>query len=88
VSPNNLKTWLYRYKIEGKTDKLSLGHYPNMSLANAKKRFIELSELRRSGQNPKVQIQQLNEKKDDTLKKLVYSWYENYAVKIANSHAP
>lgn len=88
VSPNNLKTWIYRYKIDGKTDKLSLGHYPNMSLANAKKRFIELSELRRSGQNPKVQIQLHNEKKDDTLKKLVYSWYENYAVKNRKQPRP
>ncbi|MBL7479720.1 tyrosine-type recombinase/integrase [Legionella bononiensis] len=88
ISPNNLKTWIYRYKIDGKTDKLSLGHYPNMSLANAKKRFIELSELRKSGQNPKVQIQLHNEKKDDTLKKLIYSWYENYAVKNRKQPRP
>lgn len=88
VTPNNLKTWIYRYKIDGKTDKLTLGHYPNMSLANAKKRFLELSEIRRTGENPKARIQELNEKKDDTLKKLIYSWYENYVVKNRKQPKP
>ncbi|WP_439649248.1 tyrosine-type recombinase/integrase [Legionella bononiensis] len=49
---------------------------------------MELSELKRSGQNPKVQIQLNNEKKDDTQKKLIYSWYENYAVKNRKQPRP
>ncbi|HEO1387616.1 TPA: DUF4102 domain-containing protein, partial [Legionella pneumophila] len=53
VTPNQLKSWIYRYKIGKKTDKITLGHYPSMSLADARKKFIELSELRRSGQAPK-----------------------------------
>ncbi len=53
ITPKGIKTWIYRYKINEKTDKLTLGHYPTMSLANAKKRFIELSELRREGKTPK-----------------------------------
>lgn len=46
VTPNQLKSWIYRYKIGKKTDKITLGHYPSMSLADARKKFIELSELR------------------------------------------
>ena len=37
IPPKGIKTWIYRYKINEKTDKLTLGHYPAMSLANAKK---------------------------------------------------
>ncbi|HHS3011375.1 TPA: tyrosine-type recombinase/integrase [Legionella pneumophila] len=81
VTPKDVKTWIYRYKIDGKTDKLTLGHYPLMSLSNAKKRFLELSDQRRAGQNPKNLIQEQNEKKNDTLKKLILAWYESYVVK-------
>ena len=81
VTPHEIKSWLYRYKIDGKTDKLTLGHYPHLTLANAKKRFLELSELRRAGQNPKKLIQEQHEPKNDTVEKLILSWYENYALK-------
>lgn len=81
VSPNQLKTWIYRYKIDGKTDKISIGHYPNMPLSAARKKFMELSELKRSGKTPKQTIQQENEKKHDTVSKLIEAWYHNYVVK-------
>lgn len=81
ISPTGVKTWIYRYKIDGKTDKLTLGHYPAMSLANAKKRFLELSEIRREGQNPKESIQIKHEQQDNTVKKLILAWYDNYASK-------
>ena len=81
VSPNHLKTWIYRYKIGNKTDKISLGHYPNMTLAHAKKKYLELGELKRSGLIPKELIQQQNEKKNDTIAKLVDAWYHSYVVK-------
>lgn len=58
VATTGVKTWIYRYKIDSKTDKLTLGHYPTMSLASAKKRFMELSGLHREGHNPKDVIQQ------------------------------
>jgi len=81
VSPNGLKSWIYRYKIKDKTDKLTLGHYPAMSLANAKKRFVELSEIRKDGANPKDYIEQLKLKENNTVKKLIQHWYENYVEK-------
>ena len=81
ISPTGAKTWIYRYKINGKTDKLTLGHYPNMSLANAKKRFIELSEQRKEGLNPKALIKQAAQKENNTVGKLVLDWYSGYAEK-------
>lgn len=81
VTPNGVKTWIYRYKINGKTDKLTLGHYPTMSLANAKKRFAELSGLRREGYTPKQVIEQETQKESNTVARLVTEWYTNYAEK-------
>ena len=81
ITPNGVKSWIYRYKIGGKTDKLTLGHYPTMSLAQAKKRYIELSGLRRDGQSPKELIQQQEQKETNTVKKLVLEWYHGYAEK-------
>lgn len=81
ITPNGIKTWIYRYKMNGKTDKLTLGHYPTMSLANAKKRFAELSGLRREGNSPKNIIQQQEQKDSNTVSKLILEWYSGYAEK-------
>lgn len=81
VTSNGVKTWIYRYKINGKTDKLTLGHYPKMSLANAKKRFIELRDIRREGLSPKNVLQEEAQKETNTVKKLISEWYSGYAEK-------
>ncbi len=81
VTPNGVKTWIYRYKINGKTDKLTIGHYPTVSLANAKKRFTELSGLRKEGHNPKNIIEQDKQKENNTVEKLIQAWYKGYAEK-------
>ena len=81
VSPNQLKTWIYRYKINGKTDKISIGHYPSMSLSSARKKYIELFELKQTGIVPKQSIQREEEKKNDTISKLMEAWYKSYVVK-------
>lgn len=81
VTPNGIKSWIYRYKITDKTDKITLGHYPAMSLANAKKEFIELSQLRRDGKNPKEIIANQKETQSNTVSMLVLSWYEGYIEK-------
>jgi integrase len=85
VTPKGVKSWIYRYKMDGKTDKITLGHYPNLSLANAKKCFLELREQRRDGQNPKILIQKQEadkeKRKGNTVKKLVLEWYSGYVVK-------
>lgn len=94
VATTGVKTWIYRYKILGVTYKLTLGYYPNTSLANASKRFIDLSELRKNGLNPKEVIEQQEraekEKKEqaqkilegkETVAKLILQWYSGYAEK-------
>lgn len=81
VASTGVKTWIYRYKINGITEKLTLGHYPKISLANAKKRFMELSDVRKEGINPKNYLEQTKIKENNTVKKLIEDWYSNYAEK-------
>lgn len=78
IYPSGSKTWIYRYKIDNKRDYIIMGHYPSMNLADARKKFLELRELRRSGQNPKQIAQQQKQQEQTTVKQLVLSWYINY----------
>lgn len=52
-----------------------------MSLANAKKRFLELSGQRKDGKSPKQLIEQQAQRETNTVGKLVTEWYTNYALK-------
>ncbi len=78
IYPSGSKTWIYRYKIDNKKDYIIMGHYPSMNLAEARKTFHELRELRRSGQNPKQMMRQQKTQEKITVKHLVLSWYTNY----------
>ncbi len=79
VTPAGVKTWVYRYKIDGKTEKLTIGHYPKMGLHDANVRFLELSNQRREGDSPKQLIQEaaaeIARQKNNTVEKLVLLWY-------------
>ncbi|STX52638.1 phage-related integrase [Legionella busanensis] len=81
MSPAGTKTWIYRYKINDKTEKVSLGHYPNMNLADAKRKFFELKELKRQSINLKQVLTPEIEEDKDTGKELVNRWYNNYISK-------
>lgn len=81
VSPAGTKTWIYRYKINDKTEKVSLGHYPNMSLADAKTKFIQLKELKRQSINPKQVLTPEIEEDKNTVTELINRWYSNYISK-------
>ena len=52
VRPNG-KVWLYRYKQSGKETKLSLGPYPAVSLAVARKKAYSETAKRADGIDPK-----------------------------------
>ncbi|MFO9347315.1 tyrosine-type recombinase/integrase [Legionella qingyii] len=77
VYPTGTKTWVYRYKIDGKKDHITIGNYPSVSLADAKRQFMDLREIKRSGSNPKkIMITQKEER--FTVKDLVTNWFDNY----------
>jgi integrase len=81
VTPKGVKTWIYRYKIADKTDKITLGHYPSLSLADARAEYLKLKRLRQNKQNPKEVIALQKEAESNTVGKLINTWYEGYILK-------
>ncbi|MFA6301686.1 MAG: tyrosine-type recombinase/integrase [Legionella sp.] len=77
VYPTGTKTWIYRYKIDGKKDHVSIGNYPALSLANAKRKFMDLRAIRKNGTNPKLSLTYETEA-SFTVKDLVTNWFNNY----------
>ncbi|MEZ8863127.1 integrase domain-containing protein [Vibrio sp. 10N.261.51.F11] len=99
IKPNGSKHWLLNYyrPTNGKRANLSLGKYPNLSLANARKKSMEAKELIAQGVDPQEhKKQQLNEHKaihEHTFLNVAHKWFEikkdsvtpDYAVDIWRS---
>ena len=52
VYPSGTKTWIYLYRFEDKQKKLTLGHYPNLSLKDARKARQEARNMLDQGIDP------------------------------------
>jgi len=54
VPPKGRKRWKYRYSLNGKGDTVSIGLFPDMSLAEARQIHADLYKVRSSGNCPKI----------------------------------
>lgn len=52
VRPNGQKAWLYRYRLYGRQEKLSIGSYPDLSLAEARSRHVDARKMVLAGKSP------------------------------------
>jgi integrase len=73
------KAWIYRYKHEGRQTKLSLGPYPAVSLAGARKKAREEASKRASGIDPK-EARRIEEERQrtarlDTFELMARTWH-------------
>ncbi len=66
VSKSGHKSWLYRFKIDGKESTFTIGDYPAISLEQARNERAIARELVKSGKSP---VQQRQKKKKETLEK-------------------
>jgi integrase len=68
VSPSGTKSWLYRFRIDGKESLFTLGSYPKMSLEQARKARADAREKVKGGRNPgqerKERKQAIREKRE------------------------
>lgn len=53
VHPSGMKTRVYAYRFDGKQKKLTLGHYPQVSLKKARDAGQDTQGLLRSGHRPR-----------------------------------
>lgn len=55
VLPSGSKSWRWKYRFAGKENRLSFGHYPEVTLAEARDRRAEAAALLRAGKDPSVE---------------------------------
>lgn len=53
ITPKNRKSWRFKFRFEGKEQLLTLGSYPEMSLAEAREKRNDAKKLLREGRDPR-----------------------------------
>ncbi len=81
VKPSGDKGWRFKYRLNGKNKLISFGTYPEISLADARKKRSEARKLIANGMDPlqaKAEEKELkNTILDNTFKKVALEWYNN-----------
>jgi hypothetical protein len=79
VKPTGTKTFCYKYRIAGKEGKLTIGTYPEISLAEARELHLEAKKQVALGikpQSKRVQIKQSSEQvSKDSFSVLATEWF-------------
>lgn len=57
VFPSGTKTWRYRYRLNGRLEKVAIGKYPEVSLKQARQKRDELASMVARGESPASQKQ-------------------------------
>lgn len=57
VKPTGKRTWMYRYRLNGKAEKLVIGQYPEITLKDARDRLLEARRMVANGESPAQQKQ-------------------------------
>jgi integrase len=52
VLPSGVRSWIFRYRLNGKQEKVALGHYPDMGLGAARKERDRLAQIVVKGKSP------------------------------------
>ncbi|NOH84664.1 tyrosine-type recombinase/integrase [Vibrio sp. 03-59-1] len=93
VRTNGSRLWNfnYRHPISKKRINMGLGAYPEVSLANARKKTIEAREFVAEGIDPKEernsQLSELQKELQDTLLNLAKEWFERKKDTVTPSYA-
>lgn len=81
VTPSGNKSWFYRFTLNGKRSKMSLGKYPEISLKEARELLFQTQKLKENGINPIEHQKQEKLKTQNTIELVVRAWYEGYIEK-------
>jgi integrase len=81
VSPAGRKSFIYMYRFQGNSRRMTLGVYPEMSLANAHASHATARQLLDKGQDPGTVEQDKKEasQRSPSVKRLVEEYIEKYA---------
>lgn len=81
VMPSGSKSWIYRFTLNGKRQKMTLGKYPAVTLKQARELLLNAQSLKEEGINPVEHHKQAKSRDVYTVEKLFNTWYERYVEK-------
>ena len=91
VSTTAHKSWRFKYRFAGKEQSLTLGKYPDVSLADAREKRNEVRKVLRSGRDPRHAAKRIKlgaEGSDDfTLEAVARRWHEKQRDRWKPVHA-
>jgi integrase len=88
VMPSGSKTWRYRYQLHGvRQPALTIGSYPGISLAEARKRRDEWATLVAHGESPKRAVQIAKSAKLNTVAAFGSEWLNEQIIGKSASYA-
>lgn len=81
VMPSGVKTWLFVYTFDGLRREMNLGHYPSVSLAEARIKFGKAYEMVENGKDPAAVEQERKDerRKTPTVADLIEEYLEKHA---------
>jgi integrase len=90
VTTSGGKLWHFKYRLDGKEKKLSLGTYPEVSLLEARQRREDARKLLANGIDPgavrKAQ-KQAKEEDNETFEVIAREWHDKFKPTWAESHS-
>jgi integrase len=86
VTPNGGKWWRLKYKLDGKEKSLSLGVYPDVSLADAREKRDEARKLIAAGGDPS-ELRKANKigKNENSFEVIARVWLKNYSANLSTA---
>jgi integrase len=89
-APTGSKIWRFKYRFQGKENLISLGHYPAVSLKDAREKAAEARKTLGSGKDPSAERKASRQQFANTFeliarewhKKQSLAWSDKYRVKI------
>ncbi|MDR0666878.1 MAG: integrase arm-type DNA-binding domain-containing protein [Campylobacteraceae bacterium] len=86
INVTGVKYWHFRYKIDGKEQLLSIGKYPEISLAQAREKHKEYYKQVKNGINPTDKRKKKLQNEINSLEKVAQIWLEKNADRISLTH--
>lgn len=77
ILPSDIRSWIFRYRLNGKQERVTLGKYPDLSLADARRKRDSLAGNVDKGKSPakEKKLERAGRSSDPTLEEFCHRYY-------------
>jgi integrase len=91
IAPSGGKWWRYRYRFEGKPNRISLGVYPDVSLKDAREKHADARKLLAAGVDPSANKKAVKSAKSEraanSFEVVAREWFDKHAPNWKENHS-